>query len=287
MSLLRKEKSPPDEDGRDQVVDIRASTSTTAAKVKPAPAPQQTKQEKAAMRSARAARMAEGRKVYGQMKPPEPMRAVLVGALVFAIAVVSYVSKDVNPAVKVGAKGYYLAPHPADALFVGLLALVAISTIALKKRVVTFVAFLVLGAMGESLPLSADASDLRWVAFLAPAGYALWIFMFRQRKDQTAWMADHPLPGGPARGAAGRAAAAQAQAQRQKGGTKAVKGRKAPAPPPLGPNGKPLPANSGRYTRPSSRPQARAAGAKPLAPTPPVKDANAKTPTKPGAGSKA
>lgn len=225
------------------------------------------RQQKAALRNARMAQTREARKACGALKSPEPLRGVYAGLVLLAIAVFSYLSKDVAQETvtvhhKSVIKSVPYPPHPSEALLLAVLALVTIGSIYFKRRLATVIAFMVTAAVGVDVPLPLADADLRWVAFLVPAGYALWIYAFRMRKDQTAWLAKHPLPGdASSRGSAARGAAGSrgGQGTGPRGGQKASAGaaraRRAKDEPVISATGRPLPASTGRYTRPKGKPR--------------------------------
>lgn len=219
------------------------------------------RRQKAALRNARMAQTREARKACGAMKPPEASRGLYAALALLAIAVFSFVSKDVAQETKtVNHKSIVenipYGPHPAGALLLGVLALVTIGTIYFRRRLVTVIAFMVTAAIGVDVPLPLADSDLRWLAFLVPAAYALWIYAFRLRKDQTAWMAEHPLPGNLGGASAGPARAGAPARGARKAAAGTARARAAKQEPVLGPNGRALPANTGRYTRPKTKPKA-------------------------------
>jgi len=43
-----------------------------------------------------------------------------------------------------------------------------------RKRLVTVIGFMLCAAIGVDAPLPTNATNLRWVTFIVPAGYALW-----------------------------------------------------------------------------------------------------------------
>lgn len=221
------------------------------------------RQQRSAQRATQMARTREARKGAGNMKPPEPLRAVLVGAVMLGIAVFSYVSKDVVQKTETVKHKSVLvnvpSVHPGIAIVLAVLVVATLASVYFRKRLVTVIGFMLSAAIGVDAPLPSNAINLRWVTFILPAGYALWVWAFRMRKDQNAWLAEHPLSTGQG---ARVTTAAGSRAQRAGAANAAARSRKAKDEPVVGPNGKVLPPNSGRYTRPQIT--ARAAQRRPV-----------------------
>jgi hypothetical protein len=96
---------------------------------------------------------------------------------------------------------------------------------------------------------------MAYLTFIVPAGYVLWMLMFRMNKQQKAWLAAHSSASrsAPARGSG------RPQSERKQATTaRSRRGREEPV---VTVNGRALPPNSGRYTQPrnKSRPGARKA----------------------------
>lgn len=250
MNLLRRSASAAD--GADET-----------GQASPAPDKQQqqaARQQRAAQRSAQMGRTREARKATSALRPPEQQRALYVALVLLAIAVFSYLSKDVVPEdVTVKHKTVVknvVQHHPEAAVLLGILVLLALGTLYFRKRVVTATAFILTAAIGVGVPLPANAGDIKWVAFIVPGGYAMWVLIIRMRKDQTEWMAQHAPAATP--GARSSSGTTRARSQPKTTSTStAGRARKVKDQPVVGPNGKTLPPNSGRYTRP--RGKARAA----------------------------
>ena len=50
---------------------------------------------------------------------------------------------------------------------------------------------MIAAAVGIGAPLPKTLSGAMWLTFLVPAGYVLWLLMFRMNKEQKAWLAAH------------------------------------------------------------------------------------------------
>ena len=90
-----------------------------------------------------------------------------------------------------------------------------------------------------------------WLTFLVPAGYVLWMLMFRMNKEQKAWLAAHE-PGQEADeqlppSGSGKCSLGAANNQLRLAAPKKAKSE------PVSSSGRALPQNSGRYTRPQNR----------------------------------
>ena len=245
MSLLRK----------------RGSASDGAAPAQDPAQARAARQQRSAQRSAQMARTREARKAAGGMRAPEALRAVLVGVVMVGIAIFSYISKDVVQQTKTVHKKSVLVnvptTHPGIAIVLAILVLGTLATVYFRKRLVTVIGFMLCAAIGVDAPLPTNATNLRWVTFIVPAGYALWVWAFRMRKDQNEWLAQHPLAGGPSP----RSTATTRPGQKAGAASAAARSRKPKDEPVVGLNGKVLPPSSGRYTRPQAK--ARAAQRRP------------------------
>jgi hypothetical protein len=237
VSLLRKDK------------DTGAGESTQAQRA--------ARQQKAAERTTRMAHVRKARTAVSAMRPPEAVRGIFVGVALLGIAAVSWFSRDVVQSYKtVHGKSkledvYYV--HPGAAVLFAGLVLLAVGTVYFRKRIVTVIAFMVAAAIGIDVPLPSSATDLRWVAFAVPAGYSVWVWYFRMQKDQKAWIAANPMPGGsPAAAPASRSR----QAQRGGASKSTASPRKSRDVPAVGLNGRALPTNTGRYTQPRAKSRA-------------------------------
>jgi len=215
------------------------------------------KQQKAAQRATRMDVIRQARKATSAMQDPEPVRGLMVAAFLVAVGVVSYLSKDVQAvSEKTHGKTHIVnttVTHPQAAILLVVVALAAAATIYWRRRYVTAVAFMIAAALGIAAPLPSGLSDLMWLTFLVPAGYVLWMLMFRMNKEQKAWIAAH-APAKEAK-AATAATGSGKQSQRTKQSAQTARARKAKTEP-VNPNGRALPPNSGRYTRPQNRPRA-------------------------------
>lgn len=274
MNFLRRGSSQETDQGdaaADDLEDADSSGATAASApartsrdnnqtASPNPAPSAAsneKQQKASQRSTRMDVIRQARKATSAMQDPEPVRGLMVAAFLVAVGVVSYLSKDVQAvSEKVHGKTHVVNTtviHPQAAILLVLVALAAAGSIYWRRRYVTAIAFMIAAALGIAAPLPSGLSDLMWLTFLVPAGYVLWMLMFRMNKEQKAWIAAHA----PAKEAkvATAAAGSGKQSQRSKQPAPASGSRRAKSEP-VNPNGRSLPPNSGRYTRPQNRPRA-------------------------------
>jgi hypothetical protein len=192
----------------------------------------------------------EARVATKEMKPPEPSRGLYVSAFLVLLGVVSYLGTDVQRAQKKlnGKVVTYdvVVHHPAEAVILIFLALVAAGTIYWKRRLVTGIAFMLTAAIGVGTPLPKSISDATWLAFLVPAAYVLWMLIFRMNKEQKSWLdARRPATAGAgatARPTGGKAKANGSRSRDSKAQTTA--------------SGRPLPAPSRRYTPPLQKAKA-------------------------------
>ena len=119
----------------------------------------------------------------------------MVAGFLVLVGLVSYFSTDSEQvSQKVHGKTQVVSQtitHPATAILLVVIALAAAGTIYWRKRYVTGIAFMVAAAVGIGAPLPKSLSDGMWLTFLVPAGYVLWMLMFRMNKEQKAWLAAH------------------------------------------------------------------------------------------------
>jgi hypothetical protein len=277
VNFLRRSSSPPESDDGDDVAtddfEDEDSSAPAAAGQRPGgasrdnsqttrsqsttPTQATEKQQKASQRATRMEVVREARKATSGMQDPEPVRGLMVAAFLVAVGVVSYLSKDVQEvSKKVHGKTQVVNTtviHPQAAILLVVVALAAAVTIYWRRRYVTAIAFMIAAALGIAAPLPSGLSDLMWLTFLVPAGYVLWMLMFRMNKEQKAWIAAHS----PAKEARSTTAATGSTkpSQRGKQSPPPSRSRKAKADP-VSSSGRALPQNSGRYTRPQNRPRA-------------------------------
>jgi hypothetical protein len=230
------------------------------------PSPQGERQQKAAQKSSRMELVRQARKASSAMQDPEPQRAWMVSAFLVAVGLLSYFSKDVEQvSQKVHGKTHLVSEtvvHPSTAALLVIVALVAAATTYWRKRYVTGIAFMIAAAVGIGAPLPSGLSDVMWLTFLVPAGYVLWLLMFRMNKEQKAWLAAHGASaqnnGGSSSArstSSGSSSRQKSSSQRGQQSTSAARSRKKDQPA-ISATGRPLPQNSGRYTRPQSKPKA-------------------------------
>jgi hypothetical protein len=198
----------------------------------------------------------EARKATSRMEPPEPRYGLYLAAALIGAAMLSLFSKDVEQVKNLHGSGtHYVAVAHAQVVtsVTGAVALALISamTIYWRKRLVTMVAFMLTSVFSLTLPLPQNLLDLRYVIYLAPLAYALWLY-FRQNKAQKILLAKEAA-------ASGRASAPTSTSARQR----TQETRRVAAPKPQGKQskgkqvvpttGRPLPANNRRYTRPQAK----------------------------------
>jgi hypothetical protein len=223
---------------------------------------QSERQQKAAQRASRMDLVRQARKASSSMQDPEPVRGLLVAGFLVAVGLLSYFSTDSEQvSVKVHGKSV-LRPetivHPATAVLLVVVALACAATVYWRKRYVTGIAFMIAAAVGIGAPLPKNLSDLMWITFLVPAGYVLWLLMFRMNKEQKAWVAAHggaSSQSGGGGSSSGTTSRSKSQSQRGQQATSTSRSRKKEATQ-VSATGRPLPQNSGRYTRPQSKPKA-------------------------------
>jgi hypothetical protein len=229
----------------------------------PAPrGPQTDKQAKSAQRARRMDLVRQARQATSPMEPPEPSRAIYVSAFLLAVGVLSYLSTDISQVYqKVGGKTKTVTEnvtHPATAVVLIVLALATAGTVYWRKRYVTGIAFMLTAAIGMGVPFPNGLKDLAYLTFIVPAGFVLWMLIFRMNKQQKAWIASHSSA---SRSSSARSSGRSSGRQEERKAATTSRSRRAGAEPVVTANGRALPANSGRYTQPrqKSRPGARKA----------------------------
>jgi len=205
------------------------------------------------LRSKRYQLAQEARRASRGMKPPEPRRGLYVAGAMAAGAAYSFFGHDwaegtVTKNHKTVEQMMPVTGHPPQAALFFVLAGVAASSIYWKRRMVTGIIFLLAAAIGLDLPFPKSATDLNYGAFLVPAGYVLWMLVFRMNKEQKDLIA--AAQGKGAAGASRRGEASTARSSSSGGG------RRAPKLQTKAVTGRPLPARSGRYTPPRAKPLA-------------------------------
>ena len=202
----------------------------------------------------------QARKASSSMQDPEPVRGLMVAGFLVLVGLVSYFSTDSEQVShKVHGKTEVVSQavtHPATAVLLVVIALAAAGTIYWRKRYVTGIAFMIAAAVGIGAPLPKSLSDGMWLTFLVPAGYVLWLLMFRMNKEQKAWLAAHGASNQSASSTSSSAGSArQKSSQRGQAASANSRSRKKDQVA-VSSSGRPLPENSGRYTRPQSKPKA-------------------------------
>ena len=257
MSLLRRGTAPtagPDDDLDAPPAPQAGRSSQTASR-----SPQPESQSKSAQRTRRMALVRQARQATSTMEPPEPSRGIYVSAYLLAVGLVSYLSTDLGQVYeKVNGKTKTVTEnitHPATALILILLALGSAGTVYWRRRYVTGIAFMLTAAIGMGVPFPNGLKDLAYLTFIVPAGYVLWMLMFRMNKQQKAWLAAHSSA---SRSAPARSSGRPQGERKQATTARSRRGRDEPV---VTANGRALPPNSGRYTQPrqKSRPGARKA----------------------------
>ncbi|MGH9104286.1 MAG: hypothetical protein ACRDZX_00315, partial [Acidimicrobiales bacterium] len=141
------------------------------------------RQQKARAKSTRLERVRQARTATRSMQRPEPSWGLSVAGFLVAIGLVSYLGTDVaKVAKKVAGKSVTVTQtvhHPETAVILILLAVVAAVTIYWRRRLVTGIVFMLAAAIGVGTPFPKSLSDASWAAFLVPAGYVLWMLIFR------------------------------------------------------------------------------------------------------------
>jgi hypothetical protein len=229
----------------------------------PAPSgPQTDKQAKSAQRARRMDLVRQARQATSPMEPPEPSRAIYVSAYLLAVGVLSYLSTDISQVYqKVDGKTKTVTEnvtHPATAVVLIVLALASAGTVYWRKRYVTGIAFMLTAAIGMGVPFPNGLKDLAYLTFIVPAGFVLWMLIFRMNKQQKAWIAAHSAG---SRSSSARSSGRSSGRQEERKPATASRSRRSGAEPVVTASGRSLPANSGRYTQPrqKSRPGARKA----------------------------
>jgi hypothetical protein len=221
---------------------------------------QSEKEKKATQRATRMDLIRQARRASSGMQDPEPVRGLLVAGFLVLVGLVSYFSTDVEQvSQKVHGKSHVVSQtvtHPATAVLLVVIALVAAGTIYWRKRYVTGIAFMIAAAVGIGAPLPKTLSDGMWLTFLVPAGYVLWLLLFRMNKEQKAWLAAHGASNQSV-GASSTSSTTRQKSQSRKGQPAASSSRsRKKDQAQVSASGRPLPENSGRYTRPQSKPKA-------------------------------
>jgi hypothetical protein len=219
------------------------------------------KQQKAAQKASRMDLIRQARKASSSMQDPEPVRGLMVAGFLVLVGLVSYFSTDSE---QVSRKGHgktevvsQAVTHPATAILLVVIALAAAGTIYWRKRYVTGIAFMIAAAVGIGAPLPKSLSDGMWLTFLVPAGYVLWLLMFRMNKEQKAWLAAHGASNQSASSTGSSVGSARQKSSSQRGQAASSNSRSRKKDQvAVSSSGRPLPENSGRYTRPQSKPKA-------------------------------
>jgi hypothetical protein len=219
------------------------------------------KQQKAAQKASRMDLIRQARKASSSMQDPEPVRGLMVAGFLVLVGLVSYFSTDSEQvSQKVHGKTEVVSQavtHPATAILLVVIALAAAGTIYWRKRYVTGIAFMIAAAVGIGAPLPKSLSDGMWLTFLVPAGYVLWLLMFRMNKEQKAWLAAHGASNQSASSTSSSAGSARQKSSSQRGQAASSNSRSRKKDQvAVSSSGRPLPENSGRYTRPQSKPKA-------------------------------
>lgn len=223
------------------------------------PTTEAQRRQKSQDRAARSDLIRQARSAAKEMKRPEPLYGIYTSAFLLLVGLVSFLSKDVaSQEQKVHGKYKtfnvtVLPYHSQEAVILMVLAVAAAITIYWRRRLVTGIAFMLAAAIGVGTPLPNGYADGKWLGFLVPAGYVLWMLIFRMNKEQKSWLQERrpagaTSGGGPARSSGGQARGTKAASSRS------GRGKDQPA---TTPSGRPLPTQSARYTPPR---QAQAQG---------------------------
>jgi hypothetical protein len=239
---------------------VSGKTATPATSGAAATSAQSERQQKESKRASRMDLIRQARRASSAMQDPEPVRGLMVAGFLVLVGLVSYFSTDSEQvSQKVHGKTQVVSQsitHPATAILLVVVALVAAGTIYWRKRYVTGIAFMVAAAVGIGAPLPKTLSDGMWLTFLVPAGYVLWMLMFRMNKEQKAWLAAHGAANQSAGGTSSSSSSRQ-KSSSSRGQTAASSSRSRKKDQvAISTSGRPLPENSGRYTRPQSKPKA-------------------------------
>ena len=130
----------------------------------------------------------------------EAKYGIYVSVFLVAVSLYSYLSTDVgNKIVTVKGKSVTstvtLPPHPAQAVVVFVLALLAAGSIYWHQRMITGLSYIVTAFFAFQTPFPKAAQDLIYLVFFAPVAYATWMLMFRMNKEQKEWLNKHyPAP---------------------------------------------------------------------------------------------
>jgi len=244
-----------DDESGDQTVDDVPEARTAE------PSEQGEKEQKAAQKASRMGLIREARKASSSMQDPEPVRGLMVAGFLVLVGLVSYFSTDSEQvSQKVHGKTEVVSQtitHPATAILLIVIALACAATIYWRKRYVTGIAFMIAAAVGIGAPLPKSLSDAMWLTFLVPAGYVLWLLMFRMNKDQKAWLAAHGASNQSGASGSSSAGSGRQKSSSQRGASASSNSRSRKKDEvAVSASGRPLPQNSGRYTRPQSKPKA-------------------------------
>jgi len=164
-----------------------------------APSSPEERQEKAQLRAVRLQRTREARAATRRMVGAEAKYGIYVSVFLVAVSLYSYLSTDViNKVVTVKGKNETLTgttTHPAQAVVVFVLALLAAGSIYWHQRMITGLSYIVTAFFAFQTPFPKAAQDLIYLVFFAPVAYATWMLMFRMNKEQKEWLNKHyPAP---------------------------------------------------------------------------------------------
>jgi hypothetical protein len=248
-----------DDESGDEVPEPQ-SGNTAAAGTRPT-TEQGEKQQKAAQKASRMGLIREARKASSSMQDPEPVRGLMVAGFLVLVGLASYFSTDSEQvSQKVHGKTEVVSQtitHPATAILLIVIALACAGTIYWRKRYVTGIAFMIAAAVGIGAPLPKSLSDAMWLTFLVPAGYVLWLLMFRMNKEQKAWLAAHGASNQSGSSSSSSAGSGRQKSSSQRGAAASSNSRSRKKDQvAVSASGRPLPENSGRYTRPQSKAKA-------------------------------
>jgi hypothetical protein len=212
--------------------------------------------EKLALRQQRTARAKEARAATSAMASPEPQAGLYVAAFMLAVGLVSFLGQDViEKAEKVHGKTKDVlvaaSPHPANAAILIVFTLAAAASIYWRRRLVTGIFFIFTALVGFGVPLPRSIQDGTWLAFMIPAGYVLWMLIFRMNKEQKEWIAANT----PARGGTGPARNTSRRSSKN-APVAGARSRRSGGAPTTTSAGRPSPSGSGRYTPPRAKPRA-------------------------------
>jgi hypothetical protein len=219
------------------------------------------RQQKSEEKASRLELVRQARFATREMKPPEPMRAIYVSIFLVAIGLVSYLSTDTTTElVKVHGKTtsrLVTVQHPEAAILLIVLALVSAGTIYWRRRLVTGIAFMLTAAIGVGTPLPKGITDATWLSFLVPAGFVLWMLIFRMNKEQKDWLSAQRAPARAAGSSQSRSSSQSRNSSRRSSQATAGSGsRKRDARATTSATGRALPPSNSRYTPPRQKPRA-------------------------------